>query len=102
MSEYSVTGTLPIGFEIDGKRYKEFSIRPSVLRDSVEAIEELGGEVSGVRLRYAVMTRRLSFTGLEQEHVTSDLLMGLLDRDGFALELASDAVEKKLDELSSS
>jgi len=102
MSEYSVTGTLPIGIEIDGQRYKEFSIRPAILRDSVEAVEEVGGDAGGVRLRYAVMARRLSFTGLDQEHVTLDLLMGLLDRDGVALEQASADVEKKLDALSSS
>lgn len=102
MSNYSVTDSLPIGFEIDGTRYKEFTIRAAVLKDSVEAIEEVGAEASGVRLRYAVMARRVSFAGLDQEHVTSELLMGLVDRDGVALELASDAVEKKLDELSSS
>lgn len=102
MSDYSVTSTLPIGVEIDGKRFKDFSIRAAVLRDTVEAIEEFGAEASGMRLRYAVMARRLSFAGLDQEHVTADLLMTLLDRDGVALEKASDDVEKKLDELSSS
>lgn len=102
MSTASVKSTLPIGVEVDGKTYKDFEIRAAILRDSVEAVDECGGDASQTRLRYAVMARRVSFEGLGQEKVTTDLLMGLYDRDGVALELAADEVEKKLDALSSS
>lgn len=102
MSKASVKGTLPIGVEVDGKTYKAFEIRAAVLRDSVAAVEECGGDASQTLLRYAVMACRVSFEGLDQEKVTTDLLMGLFDRDGVALELAADLVEKKLDALSSS
>lgn len=102
MSALSVKGMLPIGVKIDGKTYRTFEMRAAILRDSVEAVDECGGDASQTRLRYAVMARRVSFEGLDQEQVTTDLLFGLFDRDGVALELAADEVEKKLDALSSS
>lgn len=102
MSAISVKGSLQIGVKVDGKTYKAFEVRPAILRDSVEAVDECGGDASPMRLRYAVMARRTSFEGLDQEQVTTDLLLGLFDRDGIALENAIDEVEKKLDALSSS
>lgn len=102
MSAVSVKDKLPIGVEVDGKVYRDFEIRAATLRDSVEAVDECGGDASPTLLRYAVMARRVSFEGLDQEKVTTDLLMGLVDRDGVALEIAADEIEKKLDELSSS
>lgn len=102
MSAISVKGELPIGIDVDGKTYRSFEIRAATLCDSVDAVDECGGDASQTRLRYAVMARRVSFDGLEQDRVTTDLLMDMLDRDGVALEMAADEVEKKLDELSSS
>lgn len=102
MSTLTVTGKLPIGVTVDGKVYKDFSIRPATLRDSCAAVDAVGGSASPNTLRYATMAQRTSFDGLPQEQVTLDLLMGLIDRNAVALELASDEVEKKLDALSSS
>lgn len=102
MSTLTVTEKLPIGVTVDGKVYKDFSIRPATLRDSCAAVDTVGGSASSNTLRYATMAQRTSFDGLPQEQVTLDLLMGLIDRDAVALELASDEVEKKLDALSSS
>lgn len=102
MSDMTVKGKLPIGIRIDGKIYKDFSIRPATLRDSCRAIDAVSATASSSALRYATMAQRVSFDGLPQEQVTVDLLMEMLDRDAVALELASDEIEKKLDVLSSS
>lgn len=102
MSATSVKSTLPIGVEVDGNIYREFEIRASLLRDSVEAVAECGGDASQTLLYYAVMARRVSFAGLDQEKVTTDLLLDMYDRDSVALERAAGEVEKKLDALSSS
>lgn len=105
MSDLTVKGKLPVGFEIDGKRYRDFFVRPSTLRDSINAAKSLGDEAAvadGNTLRYATLAQRVGFDGLPQEQVTIDLLMELFDRDAMALEAASDEVEKKLDALSSS
>lgn len=133
---------LPIGIEVDGKRFRDFSIRPGTLRDSVKAADNIvrdsaedhfallantqvwdgikpeqipeiivamykraqasGGGASANELRYATMAQRVVVEGVPQEMVTAELLMDLFDRDAMALEAASDEVEKKLDELSSS
>ena len=142
MSSLIVEGKLPLGIEVDGKRYRKFSVRPSTLRDHCAAADTLGADSSEAHfavlaqnavfegldrdaiekmvvgmyrraraegagptaneLRYARIARCISFEGLAQEKVTVDLLMGLFDRDAEAVENAVDAVEKKLDKLSSS
>lgn len=102
MSDLSVKSKLPIGVTVDGKIYKEFSIRPATLRDSCAAINAVGADAASNTLRYAVMAQRTSIEGLLPEQVTVELLMGMYDRDAVALEAASDEVEKKLDALSSS
>lgn len=102
MSALTVEDKLPIGVEVDGQRYKNFSIRPAKLRDSIAAVEAVGSDASNNVLRYATLAQRISFDGLPQEKVTADLLMDMIDRDAVALEMASDEVEKKLDALSSS
>ena len=102
MSALTVTDTLPIGVVVDGTTYKKFTIRPGKLRDSIAAIDAVGANASQNTMRYATLAQRVSFDGLDQDKVTVELLMDMYDRDAVALELASDAVEKKLDELSSS
>ena len=100
MSELIVKDTLPIGITVDGKQFKAFSMRPAVLRDFCAAIEEVGADAPENTLRYATMAQRVSFEGLEQKHVTCELLMGMYDRDAVALEMAAADIEKKLDALS--
>lgn len=102
MSHLIVTDKLPVGITVDGVTFKDFTIRPALLRDSCAAVEAVGADASPNTLRYATMAQRVSFEGLPQEQVTCELLMGMYDRDAVALEQASDKVEKKLDELSSS
>lgn len=101
MINAEVQGVLPIGLEINGQRYRAFTLRAATLMDSIKAVEATGGDVNNLCLRYAIMAQRITFEGFS-EPVTPDMLMGLFDRDGVALENASDAVEKKLDGLSSS
>lgn len=98
----TVKDKLPIGVIVDGKIYKDFAIRPAMLRDSCSAVDAVGASASPNTLRYATMAQRVSFEGLPQEQVTVELLMGMFDRDAVTLEQASDEVEKKLDALSSS
>jgi len=102
MSALTVKGRLPIGVEVDGKVYKDFSIRPATLRDSCAAVDAVGASASPNTLRYATMAQRVIIDGLPQEQVTVELLMGMIDRDAVTIELAADEVEKKLDALSSS
>jgi hypothetical protein len=102
MEAITVKGRLPVGIEVDGKLYRDFSMRAGTLRDACVAVNSAPTGAAENVLRYARMAQCVSFDGLAQEHVTLDLLMGLYERDAVALEVASDEVEKKLDALSSS
>lgn len=94
------TGTLPIGVDIDGQRYRDFVVRPAIVRDSVEAIEEVGPNASQLRLTVAIMARQASFPGLDQATITTDLIMGMHDADFAVLDAAVQRVEKKVRTLS--
>lgn len=88
----TVTGSFVTGIEVDGKHHKAFTLRAGKVRDSVEALEELGADASGSRLRYATLARRLVVEGIDQ--VTTDMVLELSDPDGLQLELKADELEK--------
>jgi hypothetical protein len=91
----TVKKTLPIGFDHVGTLVRDFTVRPAIVRDSIEAIEELGADCSKARLRVAIEARQVTFDGiLEQDHGI-DLVMALCDMDYGVLTDAIDEVEKK-------
>lgn len=87
--------TLPVGFLHEGKLIQYFTVRPAKVIDSVEAIEEQGSDASPIRLRLAVQARQVEFHDLPVEAHTTELLMGLREKDYNALEAAIAIVEKK-------
>ncbi len=95
----TVQGRLPFGVVSDGETYRDFELRAGTLRDSVEAVEACGPDASNLVLRYAVLARRLTFLDAPIT-VTHEDLFRLLDRDVAAIQAAEDALEKKLDALS--
>lgn len=102
MIDLTVKGKLLIGIEVDGKRYRDFTMRPATLADACAAVNAAPADAPDNVLRYARMAQRTSFEGLEQSQVSLDLFLGMYERDAVILEAASDEVEKKLVELSSS
>jgi hypothetical protein len=92
----TVKNVLPIGFQHNGNLVRDFTVRPAIVRDSIEAIEELGSDCSKARLRVAIEARQVAFDGVPPAEHGSDLVMGLCDRDYGALTAAIDDVEKKL------
>lgn len=95
MTHVTADGEFNVGVEYDGKRFTKFQLRQKLIRDSVEAIEELGGEASQARLDVAVLARQLSIPGVPQEAITTELVLDLDDIDMVALDGADDAVKKK-------
>ncbi|MFZ6748514.1 hypothetical protein [Undibacterium sp. Ren11W] len=92
----TVKTALSIGIEFDGKLIKDFTVRPAIVRDSIESIEELGAGCSKARLRVAIEARQVTFDGIPPEAHGTDLVLGLCDKDYGALTDAIDEVEKKL------
>jgi hypothetical protein len=94
--EIIVKGALPVGIQHDGKLVRDFTVRPAIVRDSIEAIEELGSDCSKARLRVAIEARQVTFEGMSQSDHGTELLMELCDKDYGAVTNAIDEVEKKL------
>lgn len=95
------TGLLPIGVERDGVSHREFTLRPGIMRDSVEAIEELGADAHPMRLNAALIARQLLQLGsLPLDDITTDLVLDLCDDDWAAVEAAREVLAKKQKALS--
>ncbi len=92
----TISGQLIVGITIDDKTIRDFTVRPAIVRDSVEALEEMGADCSVARLRVAIESRQVTFAGIPREAHNADLIMDLSDKDYGALTAAIDAVEKKL------
>lgn len=75
---------------------RAFTLRSGRVLDSIEALEELGPDTSGIRLQYATLARRLSVEGVDK--VTSEMVFNLSERDGELLQDKLVELEKKLSE----
>lgn len=90
----TVKKALVVGFDYAGQRVYDFTVRPAIVADSIEAIEELGSDCSKARLRVGVESRQVTFEGVPKEDNMS-LVMSLCDKDYGVLTEAIDEVEKK-------
>lgn len=92
-----VSGKLPIGFAYGGKLYQEFTLRPALLKDNIEAIEECGPDASNLRLGVAVLVRQIVKLGdIPKTAITTSLVMQMHEEDYDALDRASEALTRKL------
>lgn len=86
----TVTGSLPVGLEYNGQLHKEFELRPALVRDTVEVMEE--SPRAATNRHYAglcVYAKRLLKLGdIPKEKVTGDLLMEMTEEDFSALSAA--------------
>lgn len=91
----TVKKTLVVGFEHAGIKVKEITVRPAIVLDSIEAIEELGSDCSKARLRVAIEARQVTFEGISPEDHGTELVFALCDKDYGVVTEAIDEVEKK-------
>lgn len=108
-----ITGTLPIGIEVDGVLHRDFEMRSPTVLDNIEVTEELvesGEDTNPLRIGTAMMARQLvklgtltTFDGLgaagkhgEQPQVTTALVRTLHPKDWNHLDRESADMEKKL------
>ncbi|MDO8654189.1 MAG: hypothetical protein Q7R66_18615 [Undibacterium sp.] len=92
----TVNRKLQIGVVVGDITYKSFTVRPAILRDSIEAIEDLGAECSQARLRVAIEMRQTTFDDMPSEARNIDMFMSLCDKDYGIITDALNEVEKKL------
>lgn len=75
-------GTLVIGVEYEGKTYTDFELRPQIVADSVDAIEDEKAQRNDSYLGLIVVSRQLIKLGdIPKEQITAELLMGMQDID---------------------
>lgn len=101
-----VTGTLPIGIEVDGILHRDFELRGATVMDNIEVTEELieRDEVANqLRVGTAMMARQLLRLGTlrkdqdpDKNQITTDLVRTLHTADWNHLDRESEALEKKL------
>lgn len=100
MSARLITGTLPIGVDVDGVVHRTFSLRAATVADNIEVTEEMdanGEAPTPLRLGTAMMARQLVTLGtLKREQITTSLVRGMHTADWNHLDKLSEEQEKKL------
>ena len=98
MSALKESGTLPVGVEVDGKFHYEFTLRPRLVRDSVDVLEEDSRAQNNDAYRgVALIARQIESLGdLEPEQITTKLLLSMFDTDLAAIMEANSRLEGRL------
>lgn len=91
------TGTLPIGIEFEGKVHKDFTLRPQILRDSIDVMEDERAIKNESYFGICMLSKQIERLGeIPKEKITPDLIMSLTEVDGRVFMEAKEALEKRL------
>lgn len=89
-------GVLPIGVEVDGVLHREFTLRPAVVADNIDAITEVGSS-NPVALNAAIFARQLLKLGtLAPKQITYELVAGMHVADFDEVDRRALELQKKL------
>ena len=73
---------LKIGVEVDGKTHFDFTLRPQLVRDSVEAFDDPAARDNEAYAGLVMRAKQITSLGdLKPEQITPDLLMNMHDVD---------------------
>ena len=90
-------GTLPIGVEHEGRTHKEFELRPQLVRDSVDALEDDRAQRNDTYLGVCVLAKQLIRLGdIPREKLTPGLLMDMYEADLAAISAAARRLQQRL------
>lgn len=90
-------GTLLVGVEIDGKTHRDFVLRPRLVRDSVEVLEDEKAQNNDAYRGVALISRQIEKLGeLTSEQITTDLLLSMYDADLAVIMEANSRLEVRL------
>jgi len=92
-------GTLIVGVEYDGKRHKEFTLRPQLVRDSIEAMEDDRARTNESYLGLIVLSKQLVCVGdIPPDKISPAILMDMHATD---MEVVNDALRRLQERLKS-
>ena len=90
-------GILTIGLEYEGKNHREFTLRPQLVRDSVEAVEESDrAKTNEHYLGLAVLAKQLTRLGdIPPDKITPELLMDMYATDSEVMNAALKRLQER-------
>ena len=95
--------TLPIGVEYDGKVHRDVEIRPSLVRDSIDAVEDARAQTNESYLGLVILSKQITRLGaIPVNKITPDLLLNMYDVDLAVVNSASERLKKRLQSFRSS
>ncbi|MDA8170322.1 MAG: hypothetical protein M0Z48_00635 [Nitrospiraceae bacterium] len=90
-------GTLPVGVEYEGKPQRDFELRPQLVQDSVDAVEEERAQRNESYLGVCVLAKQLTKLGdIPKEKITPTLLMGMYEADLGVISAAARRLQQRL------
>lgn len=91
------TDTLVVGVEHDGITHLNFELRPQLVKDSIEAVEDERAQKNESYLGLAVLSKQVIRLGnIPQDQITPELFMGMYDVDLARIAAASERLQKRL------
>ena len=90
-------GTLPVGVEHGGQVHRDYEVRPRLVRDSVEAMEDPRALKNESYAGVCLLARQIVRLGaIPKEEITPALLMEMYEEDLGELYRAAEEVARRL------
>jgi hypothetical protein len=92
----TISGKLIGGVEFEGKVHRKFTLRPLLVRDSLETLE-VCKDKDAQYVELVLLARRIVMLGeIPKERITGEMLMDMMDGDLEILFQASIDLQKKI------
>lgn len=93
-----VKRTLPIGIEYGGERQKELEIRPRLVADMIDALENERAQRNDRYYGLAMVAGQVVKLGdIPKEEITADLLLGMYEQDFDVLTEAAETARRRVE-----
>lgn len=90
-------GTLPVGVERDGVIHKDFEVRPRLVRDSVDTMDDPRALTNESYAGLCILSRQIVRLGaIPKEEITPALLLDMYEEDLGELYRAAEEVARRL------
>lgn len=90
-------GTLAVGIEHGGKTHKEFELRPQMVRDSIDAMEDERAVKNNSYYGICLLAKQVKILGeIPGENITPELFLDMTEVDFKILMEGKEALDKRL------
>jgi hypothetical protein len=90
--------TLPIGVEYEGKLHRELQIRPRIVADMVDALEDERSQKNNRYYGLAMTARQIVKLGdIPKDAITAELLLAMYEKDYDTLVEAAETAQNRVE-----